>query len=294
MPADNKGARRGAKGQGKNGGGGKAQGKGKQEPKVVAPAAAPDAKAAPLRPPAEAKPAVVAEVKPAVVAQPEAKKAEAKVEEKKPEVAAAPVAAPALPPAPKKEAPAEEVLVPETPKDAEEIPELAVCDFAPELAEASLAPAEEAKMPEPEKLQEKLQEKLELAQEEPAALDNESTCAPDSQQANSRGESPVSTTFSAGTCRVSAVCSSTQPGQVLAMVGSDPALGSWDPAKALELTTCAERFPTWSVDVAAVGEGAEFKLIIKASDGGVIWEPREQNRAWAPVDGVIAACYGQA
>mmetsp|Transcript_61300 Transcript_61300/g.161092 ORF Transcript_61300/g.161092 Transcript_61300/m.161092 type:complete len:82 (+) Transcript_61300:1251-1496(+) len=77
------------------------------------------------------------------------------------------------------------------------------------------------------------------------------------------------------------------------MVGSDPALGSWDPAKALVLTTSAETFPTWSIDVPAVGGGAEFKLVIKASDGSVIWEPVEQNRVWAPVDGAVAATYGE-
>lgn len=88
------------------------------------------------------------------------------------------------------------------------------------------------------------------------------------------------------TCSVSVkfVCDSTKIGETLALVGSDPALGSWNTSCALKLKTTMQEWPVWCGEIPVPAEGAEFKLIIAASDGSVRWEPLENNRQW-PVGG---------
>jgi len=180
---------------------------------------------------------------------------------------------------------------------AEEEPVLIKCDFAP--------PPVTLSVPEPEQLElAPAPEKLELAREASSDADttapkdivhvtSDSTCATEALPGESKPTSHAELKSEA-ICRVSAVCSSTEPGQVLALVGSDPALGAWDTAKALELVTSAETFPTWSVDVHdALGPGVEFKLIIKSADGVVTWEPMEHNRTWASVPDMISATWGE-
>eukprot|EP00443_Scrippsiella_acuminata_P070477 CAMPEP_0115394548 /NCGR_PEP_ID=MMETSP0271-20121206/12323_1 /TAXON_ID=71861 /ORGANISM="Scrippsiella trochoidea, Strain CCMP3099" /LENGTH=427 /DNA_ID=CAMNT_0002818223 /DNA_START=69 /DNA_END=1353 /DNA_ORIENTATION=- len=82
------------------------------------------------------------------------------------------------------------------------------------------------------------------------------------------------------TCRVNFVCDSTQPGECLALIGSDVALGAWDTGKAVILTTSAAAFPTWSADIPAPAAGSEFKLVISRGNGNVSWEPIAGNRTW--------------
>lgn len=182
-------------------------------------------------------------------------------------------------------------------EEEEEVPVLIKCDFAPPEDELS---AQENVKPE---LAPGSPEKEELAREPsseadtaipPAGLSHitsNATCATEPAQGDHERSSADLT--APATCRINAVCASTQPGQVLALVGSDPALGAWDAAKALHLSTSAETFPTWSVDVPTLDAGVEFKLIMKSADGLVTWEPVESNRVWASVGGVIGATWGQ-
>jgi len=95
-------------------------------------------------------------------------------------------------------------------------------------------------------------------------------------------------------CHVSVVCDSTKPGECLALIGEDPALGSWDTQKVVQLTTSAESFPTWSADIPAPAAGSQFKLVITRGNGDVSWEPIDGNRTWpsGALSGPIAS-YGK-
>jgi alpha-amylase len=60
-------------------------------------------------------------------------------------------------------------------------------------------------------------------------------------------------------------------GQNVFLVGSLPALGNWDPAKAVPLS--AANYPTWSVTVTLPAHTSfEYKFIKKDPDGTVAWE----------------------
>jgi hypothetical protein len=82
-------------------------------------------------------------------------------------------------------------------------------------------------------------------------------------------------------------CDCTSPGEVLFIVGSEVALGSWDPAKAIRCSTNAEEFPMWKSPILAVPCTStaqfEFKLVKKnEADGCVIWEEGENHQVVMP------------
>jgi len=81
--------------------------------------------------------------------------------------------------------------------------------------------------------------------------------------------------------RIQVVCSHTQHGDIVKVVGADQALGAWDPARALPLLTTEETFPTWSGDIAAglAGE-SPFKVVVARASGEIEWEPFDGDRAW--------------
>lgn len=85
-------------------------------------------------------------------------------------------------------------------------------------------------------------------------------------------------------------CASTSFGESVVIVGSHPALGSWDPARGLPLATTDSMFPTWAGRVRLPpGERIEWKAVV-VGPSGVRWEegedrvletsPRGVNGAW--------------
>lgn len=76
-------------------------------------------------------------------------------------------------------------------------------------------------------------------------------------------------------------CSDTQPGSHVRVVGSDGALGAWDPAKGLQLHTSPHDFPTWLAQkpVCLGDDPIEYKYVICDGSGEVIcWEEDRPNR----------------
>jgi glycogen debranching enzyme GlgX len=73
----------------------------------------------------------------------------------------------------------------------------------------------------------------------------------------------------------------TQPGETIAIVGSLPELGSWNPDKAVACKTSADLFPMWESDAfsvdAASGSMLEFKLLIRGQGDSVQWETFDGN-----------------
>ena len=87
--------------------------------------------------------------------------------------------------------------------------------------------------------------------------------------------SPADYSYSDNSAAVNFVCeeADTQWGEVVCVVGNHPALGHWDPQRAVRLDTARSLFPRWSgfVDLSA-GTQIEYKYIRLKSDGSVIWE----------------------
>mmetsp|Transcript_37743 Transcript_37743/g.70397 ORF Transcript_37743/g.70397 Transcript_37743/m.70397 type:complete len:406 (+) Transcript_37743:38-1255(+) len=79
--------------------------------------------------------------------------------------------------------------------------------------------------------------------------------------------------------RLEVRCNSTGVGDQLAVVGTGPELGDWDPSRAVRLETSASAFPIWAASVPAAILSSEFKFIILRSDGKVTWE-ETKNRWW--------------
>ncbi|MDA0565431.1 alpha amylase C-terminal domain-containing protein [Streptomonospora sp. S1-112] len=78
-------------------------------------------------------------------------------------------------------------------------------------------------------------------------------------------------------------------GQDVRVVGSVPALGSWDPQRGVRLATDEDTYPTWRGEVdLPEGTAFEYKLVKVAPDGAVEWESGA-NRA-AAVDSPDAEC----
>ncbi|MEU3778438.1 carbohydrate-binding module family 20 domain-containing protein [Streptomyces sp. NPDC032472] len=78
------------------------------------------------------------------------------------------------------------------------------------------------------------------------------------------------------------VTAGTEWGDQVFAVGSTPALGSWDPARAVPLD--ARGYPTWAADgVVASGSPVEYKYLVKKADGTITWEEGANRllRPWA-------------
>jgi alpha-amylase len=81
--------------------------------------------------------------------------------------------------------------------------------------------------------------------------------------------------------------STVDPGQRLYVVGGAPELGSWDPAKAVPLSSVS--YPNWSASVSiAPGTALEYKFIKKSGDGTVVWETRPNRTATVPANGWLS------
>jgi len=64
----------------------------------------------------------------------------------------------------------------------------------------------------------------------------------------------------------------TQPGDTLMVVGSDPALGSWDPFAGVPMN--GEMWPSWTTRASLrAGARVEWKLVLIRGNGEVVWEP---------------------
>jgi beta-xylosidase len=77
-------------------------------------------------------------------------------------------------------------------------------------------------------------------------------------------------------------CANTVPGDSIYVVGSTAALGSWNVANALPLTTNEHTFPHWQSEVPMTGvadnAAFEFKFLKKYSNGQWQWESIASNR----------------
>jgi len=67
-------------------------------------------------------------------------------------------------------------------------------------------------------------------------------------------------------------------GESLGLVGSDPALGSWNVNNAIALTTSSCQYPSWVVGPLDVSLPLEYKYIKRENGEGVFWEEGEKNR----------------
>jgi len=81
-------------------------------------------------------------------------------------------------------------------------------------------------------------------------------------------------------CILEVRCDCTSLGDELALVGSLPTLGCWDPVRAVKLNTTAATFPVWKADIPTALTGAEFKFFIMSADGQIQWEELP-NRCWS-------------
>ncbi|ABD00323.1 lipase [Synechococcus sp. 65AY6Li] len=96
------------------------------------------------------------------------------------------------------------------------------------------------------------------------------------------------------------VRATTQPGDRIALVGSSPQLGAWDPCRCVWLQTDPDRYPLWWVELPlgpadgtssplSSGEGLEetprleYRYLRVQADGEVIWEAADRNR-WVPLE----------
>merc|ERR1719428_394413 len=76
------------------------------------------------------------------------------------------------------------------------------------------------------------------------------------------------------------VTSMAEHGDQLGIVGADPAIGAWDPEKALPLATDESSYPVWTAEIPLQKGGSHFKLVIIKGAGGFAWEPIEGDRVW--------------
>lgn len=67
----------------------------------------------------------------------------------------------------------------------------------------------------------------------------------------------------------------TEPGEDVRLVGSDPLLGNWTPAKGIQLQTSSDRYPQWKSDSIIIPphDAIEYKYIVVRPDSGETrWE----------------------
>ncbi|MGW6917642.1 carbohydrate-binding module family 20 domain-containing protein [Kitasatospora sp. NPDC054939] len=84
-----------------------------------------------------------------------------------------------------------------------------------------------------------------------------------------------------------AVNATTSWGENVYVVGSTAALGGWDPAKALPLSSAA--YPVWKLDVTmTAGTAFAYKYLRKNGSGAVTWESGANRTATVPASGKVA------
>ncbi|GAA1244494.1 carbohydrate-binding module family 20 domain-containing protein [Kitasatospora nipponensis] len=84
-----------------------------------------------------------------------------------------------------------------------------------------------------------------------------------------------------------AVTATTSYGQNIYVVGDNAALGGWDPAKALPLSSAG--YPVWRLDVALpAGTAVQYKYLRKDASGAVTWESGANRTATVPASGTVA------
>jgi len=86
------------------------------------------------------------------------------------------------------------------------------------------------------------------------------------------------------------VCRNTKPGELLFVVGSDEALGKWDPTKAVRMTTTAQKFPHWiSAPVLVQADvDVDFKFLLRSevqATAPAVWESFPGNRTLRAPEG---------
>ena len=75
------------------------------------------------------------------------------------------------------------------------------------------------------------------------------------------------------------------------MVGSDPALGAWNPWAGLPMG--AEMFPDWTARAQLpAGATVEFKFVTIHGNGSVEWEPGANRTLTLPASGRAAVISG--
>ncbi|MFJ8692357.1 carbohydrate-binding module family 20 domain-containing protein [Streptomyces roseolilacinus] len=80
------------------------------------------------------------------------------------------------------------------------------------------------------------------------------------------------------------VTAHTQWGQQVHVTGNRPELGSWNPDKAVPLSSAS--YPTWSATVTLpTNTGVEYKYIIKAVNAPVTWESGPDRTTVTPPTG---------
>jgi alpha-amylase len=71
------------------------------------------------------------------------------------------------------------------------------------------------------------------------------------------------------------------------VVGADPGLGNWIPAKALQLS--AEHYPLWQLNTKlSPGKSIPYKFIIVDGAGAVTWESIPNRALKTPARGSVA------
>lgn len=88
----------------------------------------------------------------------------------------------------------------------------------------------------------------------------------------------------------------TQWGDRVMLVGNDPALGSWEPDRGVELWTSDDLYPAWAGNVnLPPGSTVEYKYLTIHPDGSVEWEPGPNRVLEIPDSGrasVVGGEYG--
>lgn len=78
----------------------------------------------------------------------------------------------------------------------------------------------------------------------------------------------------------------TQPGDRVVVVGSDDALGAWDPHRGLATSTHPSLFPSWAgATRLPAGARIEYKFVTLRADGRVEWEPGPNRVVETPPTG---------
>jgi alpha-amylase len=82
------------------------------------------------------------------------------------------------------------------------------------------------------------------------------------------------------------VNATTRLGQNIFVVGSSAELGSWDPAKAVALSSST--YPVWrSAVTLRAGSSVEYKYVRKEANGAVTWESGANRTVTVPGNGVL-------